>query len=122
MKFLWPRRLARTRTQAFQACNTGSNPVGVIWGIVICLGPQVLTLYVVHCMSLRLCFGHRRGRVYSVVFAGNTVTIVPAYGCIHVRVPQVVGCINEADVDIARGTLRSTPPGQSSITSITVVA
>jgi len=89
---------------------------------VICLGPQVLTLYVVHCMSLRLCFGHRRGRVYSVAFAGNTVTIVPAYGCIHVRVPQVVGCVNEADMDITRGMLRSTPPGQSSITSITVVA
>jgi hypothetical protein len=78
-------------------------------------------------MSFTVCrcgfaLGIVGGRVYSVVFAGNTVTIVPAYGCIHVRVPQVVGCINEADVDIARGTLRSTPPGQSSITSITVVA
>jgi hypothetical protein len=26
---LWPLRLARSRTQDFHSCNTGSNPVGV---------------------------------------------------------------------------------------------
>ena len=37
----WPRRLAWSRTHAFHACNTGSNPVGVTRLLAGVIGPQI---------------------------------------------------------------------------------